>query len=141
MLDEKGIVVNSYSLHLTEKSRTLYIHKNLKRIEIAGPVGLKDHYSCEVEDDIYDQVIENQIRHGLMIDGEAFPKNLRVERPSMATTITEYLDSRPKPEWHMPRMKNVTIQFSKIKMPVFREVTKILEEFDDEDAKENGEYI
>jgi hypothetical protein len=131
MLDE-GIVVNSYSLHLTEKSRVQFIHKNLKKIEVTGPVGLKTHYSIEVEDDVYDQVVESQIKHGLMIDDDP-PKNPRLER-THATTITDYLAARPKPHWGFPHLKNVTVQFGyDVKVPTFDMSEDVDDELDEDD--------
>ena len=101
--EEHGLVKSTYSLHLNEKSRIQYIHKNLRKMQANGAVDTKTHFSCEIEDDVYEKVLKSQIKHGLMFEREAPSK------PSEKNYATWITSKQATDVWH-----NVTIQFQEI---------------------------
>ena len=69
----------THSLHLNEQHRLRFLNKNIKN---NFDVNVKEHYQCEVEDDIYEQVIRHQTKHGLMFENSPLPERTQ---PSSAT--------------------------------------------------------
>lgn len=106
--EEQGLVSSSYSLHLNEKSRIQYIHKNLRKIQKNGAVDAKTHFSCEVEEDVYEEVLKGQIKHGLMFEGEAPCKPKKKRFASWAPSDME-MENANGVMW-----KNITIQFQEL---------------------------
>ena len=95
---------NHYSIHLNDKQRLRVLNKNIRKYEAAD---VSEHYSCEVEDDVYEEVMQNQIRHGLMTGGDPPQK----PQSNMDRYANWAISSIPgvTPEW-----KNITIQFQEL---------------------------
>tara|TARA_Y100000034_G_scaffold33124_2_gene40648 strand:+ start:3735 stop:4286 length:552 start_codon:yes stop_codon:yes gene_type:complete len=112
------VVLQSYSLHLNELQRLHFIRKNAK-----GRIDLKEFYLCRVGDDIYEKVIEHQVKHGLMFEGPPPPNPNKNRKKSVPSTswgwtvqqINSVFDSEPaEPE----------PQLEKIEYKVFSELAR-----------------
>ena len=93
-------IVEGYSLHLNDKQRLLFLNKNFSRLSGSkGNLSVKSYYPCEVKDDVYENVIKKQFKHGLMVES--------VAPPSHDAATEENLPLRSR--------KNITLQFSEVK--------------------------
>lgn len=58
----------TYSLHLNEMHRMHFLRKNLPKN--SQNIEIRNSYTCKVKDDVYEKIIENQAKHGVMFDGK-----------------------------------------------------------------------
>jgi hypothetical protein len=94
-----------YSLHLNEQQRLRFLNKNIRKHR---DVDVSAHYTCEVEDDVYEEVVKSQVQQGLMFGGDP-PEKPQAKDMDIKWFIDSVTTDVASSEW-----KNITIQFQEL---------------------------